>query len=412
MYRPCPRRARPNLTAVAAAVLAGGAALAPVAAQAQSSQNYYYGIRQGLYMDDNIYMSPSNAKSDVYGTTTLLGGLSMPLGRQRLHMDGQVSRSYHTEATSLGSTGYNLRGGLDFETVERISGAVNAWAQRSRADFGGLGIDYQPVDNISTARGIDASIRKGVVTRLTLEGRMGYRTQRYSRSDYRSRDVDVWDGSVGIHYRPAGSLVLGAALRLTEGEYPTFTLLPDGRSQSEGFKGRNIDFSAVWPVTGASTVRAVVSVGKKEFDNWKSNDYSGVTGNLYWDWIYSGRTQLQFGLSRDTGTEPYVQIPIGDEVPIGASGTLVRDILSARMTYALTGKTTLSARAEYLSATMPGRRALLGRERLYKLGVGVRWQATRVVAAGCDIDRKQRLAPSDYTYTSNRFGCWAEAVFR
>ena len=88
---------------------------------------YYLGVSQGFTHESNVFRSP-NGSSDTYSSTSLLGGFDQPIGRQRLFGTASVSANRYFKQSELDNTSYALNAGLDWETINKLSGNVNASA--------------------------------------------------------------------------------------------------------------------------------------------------------------------------------------------------------------------------------------------------------------------------------------------
>jgi len=121
----------PKIQGPRLAVLAATAALS-MQAWAQSSP-YYFGGGLGLTHVSNVYRQANDANSDNVTTATLLAGVDQRFGRQRLFGDGSVQSNRYQSNSSLNNQSYSVRGGLDWETLERLSGTLSGNASRAAA---------------------------------------------------------------------------------------------------------------------------------------------------------------------------------------------------------------------------------------------------------------------------------------
>ena len=119
-------------------LLAPCLALACTAAMAQSSP-YYIGVAQTLAHNSNLVALRDNqpvpaglSKSDTVSSTALVAGIDQPFGRQRLTGTANLSSNRYSRNSEFNSSGYALRLGLDWQTIERLSGRVSGRKNANR----------------------------------------------------------------------------------------------------------------------------------------------------------------------------------------------------------------------------------------------------------------------------------------
>lgn len=399
-----------RLGAVAAAALTCASA-----AHSQGSP-YYIGVSQRLTHQSNLYNAPSAGEvSDVQSSTSLLAGLNLMLGRQRLFADVTASNNRYNDNKQLDHSGYSARVGLDWETIGRLSGSLSASSTRNLADFSPAGFAASTTKNITKTDQVNATARIGVVTRLTGELSLGHRTTRFSEPLQQARENDLDELSVGVRYRPGASLTLGAALRLGMGEYPRFAEPQPGQFVSEGYDRRYVDLTADWPISGASSLSARISLGEDSYDTVKARDFSGATGSLGWRWKPTGKIGLSTTLSRDVGDQGALFAPAEPGLdPSIISINQVRNTLSVAATYEVSAKINATAGVSVSDGkSINPLTNVVGGDRTQALKLGLRWMPTRSITAGCDLGRSSRSASAiASSYDANTFGCYGEFALR
>ena len=157
--------------APAAAPPAGGLSL-PGGGDLHSANPYYIGASQAFTHDSNVYRI-ADGPSDTYSTTSLLGGFNQRIGRQRVFGSGHVSDNRYFDQDQLNNVSYGLAAGLDWETIQNLSGNIDVGLDRSRtAPVATSAIAAHR--NIATSESLDARARWGGRSLLTLEGALGY----------------------------------------------------------------------------------------------------------------------------------------------------------------------------------------------------------------------------------------------
>ena len=401
------RTMRFTLLALAASLASAGAA-----AQSSSASPYYVGITQDFTHQSNVLTGPNNSEtSDTVSTTTLRGGLNALFGRQRAYANAQFSNVRYSNVDGLNNTSYNLGVGLDWATVERISGSLAATSDRRQADFTS-GISTATLKNTQRSDDVDAKVRWGGESLLGLEAGLGSRRVTFSAPEFAAQQYRQNRGNAGLTYRPSGSLTLGAGVATQRTEFLTTAV---GQSQTDASKRNDVYGTATWVATGASTLNARINVGKTEYDQNTLANFDGVTGSLGWAWKPTGRLALNTTIARDTGQDAgFRPSSNGTTVPNAANFSRVTDTLAIGANYELTGKIALNGEASTArrSGVAAGLGSIAGSDTTNRLSLGAQWAATRVISAGCNVGRETRSASGagTYDYTNDRVGCFVSAT--
>ncbi len=382
---------RLRAAAVAAALIATGMVLA-------DSSPYYVGVSQTFGHESNLLRLESAAKvpdgysrDDTLSSTALLAGIDQPMGRQRLKGGLTLRDNRYSANDQFNNQSYAANLALDWETVNRLSGTLAGNASRTLASFNRQEVGFLSDKNFEDAKALDASVRLGVVTQYALLASAGHREVSNTLNDDRvqSRNFRQDTGSLGLRWQRSNLLILGVGLRTTEGRYPKFQHLPDGSFQADRFKRNDIDLTADYQPSGASTLNARLSSGKTEYDLVSQRNYSGLTGSLNWGWQATGKLRINTSLSRDTGQDSYaVNV---QNTSSTADYSRVNTVLRVGAEWAATSKIAVTA------SVATGQRDLVrslptlagqtindsGRERNTSFSVGARWAPTRNSLVGC-----------------------------
>ena len=397
---------RSTLFIATASLALSGAALAQ-----SPDRPWYVGLSQDFTHQSNVFGSASGAEtSDTISTTTLRGGLNVPFGRQRAYANVSLSHQRYQDLDARNNSGYVIGAGLDWSTVERLSGSLSLNANRRQADFNVGGITSLTISNIERSDEIAARFRLGVVTMLGFEAGFGQRNLSFTAPEFAAREYKQNDVNLGISYRPSGILTLGTGL---SGQRTRFAAPATGQTAADRSQRQDLYVTANWVPTGASTVSARVNIGKTEYDLGTAADFEGVTGSLSWAWRPTGRLNLTTTVSRDSGQESgFLRLVEGAPVS-GTNFSQITNALSLRAGYELTGKITLSGVLGYTRRNLvDGFTGVAGNDNASTLAVGARWAATRTMSFGCDASRESRSATGagSSDYDSNRFGCFGQVL--
>ena len=351
------------------------------------------------------------APTDWIATTTLFGGIDQLFGRQRFYANANLRDNRYRYNRLYDNQGFGLAAGLDWATVERVSGNLGLSSNRTLASFDrGNGNNAPNVaKNIEQTDQFAASVRVGVVTDVTLEA--GYSQQRQRFSEVGAR-LEQSITNLGVRERFGGTLTLGAGLRLTDGRYPDY---------NDSFHGRDLDLSANWVPNAISSVVARLSLGKTEHSLATAQDFKGVTGALGWDWKPSGKLAFSTQLSRSTGNDSSFETISGGAAAITASADNSRLTTSMWLiaNYEATAKIRLDASWSRASRALTNSLSINNAQpisatdgdRLERLRFGARYAPTRTLELGCNVGRERRSADNStltYAYRATSVACSAQ----
>jgi hypothetical protein len=391
-------------------------------ASAQSSP-YYVGISQTVGIDSNVLRAADGAvlndglsRSDTVYSTALQAGLDQPIGRQRVYGSLSLRGSRYQHNDTFNNDGYNANVGLNWETVERLSGTLSASTNRSLASFTDPFISGLRSKNLEDSTSFEASARLGVVTQYSLTANLSHREVENSlqRADVQSRNFKQDSAALGLSWQPSDLINFGLGLRQTRGRYPTF-LRADRSIGEDRFKRDDIDLTVNWRASGVSNLQARISSGKTRYDLANQRDFSGVTGSLAWAWQATGKTRFSTSLYRETGQDSYKALPSSNSSS-STDYSRVNTGLRLAVDYAATSKisatTSLSASDRDYTANLPG---LQGKDRSTQFNIGARWVPLRSVQLGCEAStdrRKLSNAGTANTISANSFSCYGQLTLQ
>jgi hypothetical protein len=391
--------------------LAAGMAVAhpPSVAQPVSSADrpWYVTLQQEIEYRTNALNSIDGGEvSDTVFTTSLGAGVNARFGRQRAYARGVLDYTRYADIEGINSNGYGLDAGLDWQTVGNLSGNLSAGAGRRQADFN-TGISTLTLKNTEKYEELNARAQWGGVGRFGVEGTAGWRRVGFSAPEFAAREYEQGSGSIGGLYRPSSLLTLGVGVGLQANDYdvPIF-----GQTEPESNERRDVYASAEWQATGASSIGGRLNATKIDYDRANAEDFSGVTGYVYWRWRPTGRTAVSTTFSRDTGQESgFQRIVVGERARLTATDfSRITNLLSVGVSYDLTGKIVLTGNLSH------ARRSLVdaltnakGRDNTTLAALRADWSVTRIVTVGCEVGYETRSASGFgvFGYDGSRVGC-------
>lgn len=411
---------RPLIHPLLAGLLAAGTG----GAWADDEPNpYYIGVTQAFSHDSNVFRSPEGTggvRSDSYWSTGLVGGLDQPIGRQRVYASGNVRTNRYQSLDALNNTSYGVNAGLDWSTIERLSGSVTLSLNQNLATYNTLQNNLPlAVRNIEQNGQFQARAQWGLVSLYSLEGSYTHRRLNYSATAYNYYNSDTDVVSLGIKYRPSGLLSLGAAVRQTRGNYGDREISANPPLVGQTYDRTDLDLTANWFATGQSTINARLSIGKQSYNDGLQSDFSGVTGWLNWTYRPTGKLRFDTAISRDTGSETYFnQAVIG--VSTGDNSRITTSLVF-NAAYEVTAKINLNAGLRFYHRSLDNTfnngtasAGIDGTDNVRSFSLGASYAPTRNWLLNCNVGRDQRSTALtqatglSYPYSANTASCSAQ----
>ena len=387
----------------------------PAAGAGWTQENpYYVGASQAFTSETNVFRAPIGQpeSDDVYSTTSLLAGVDQKIGRQRLFGDAALRYNHYRDNTQLNHTGYSADVGLDWETIESLSGRLGYTAKENLASYGADQGPFLTTKNLERTQEFVARGQYGMASLLSLEASYVYRRLDYSAPEYAFQEFRQDAGRVALLYRPGGLLTLGFGVRYTKGEYPFAVSTGPGTAQADPFTRKDIDLTAVYVVTGQSTFNARLSYTKEEHDAVTGRNLSETTGAFSWNYKPTAKLAFTTEYIHDTGAETTF-FGLGQSGVNGVgNNSVLSDTFALRAVYEVTAKIEMQAGGRYVERDLtnttqaPGL-PTSGKDRLGEIKVGITWMPTRTLLFGCSGGREKRGSDSalSYPYATNIATC-------
>ena len=412
----CPR---PWAT-VAIGVVAFGATLN---ASAQSHP-YYVSISESIGHDSNLLRLADGqdtvapyVKADTTYQTSFQGGIDQAFGRQHFSANASLRDVRYGANSLFNNQGYSGSVGLDWSTIERISGNLAASVNRSLSAFNSYQIGLLTSKNFEDTRGVNAGINVGLVTQYSLEVNAGYRsvTNTLDNDVVQARNFNQTNGGALLRWRPSSATNLSLGVREVQGRYPKYAII-NGEFQADRFKQDLVDLTGAITATGASSFDARVSYSNTRYDLNNARNFSGLTGAAGWNWQATGKLRLSTRYTRDIGQDSYAVTVFGN-VPGSSDYSRLVNTLQVNANFDATAKIGYTAGWQLtqrdvvqtiVNPLLPLNAS--GRDLSNVLSVGVRWSPLRTVSVGCDGAFERRTASGQIVAPlhSNAFSCFGQ----
>jgi hypothetical protein len=401
----------------AAAATAAALLLAPDARAEQKA--WYIGVNQSFTHNTNVFRRNDTVEADNISSTGVLGGLHFEPGRQRIHLDASAQNNRFSKLSQLDNTSYSLSSGLDWQTVEHLSGSVQYNASQNLGDYSVPGTPE--VKNVQSLKQFSASARYGFTGVLGLEGGVQHRTIDYSFTTERNTRENV--ANLGLRWGGGGPFSLGVAGRVTHGDSPNYRAVIEvdtifgpafglGPVQPDRLTRRDIDFTGTWTPSAITAVDARVSFTRESHTSSALSSFNGLTGAVTASYQPTGKLSFKGMLVRDTGTETsFISLaPVGSRTPLTARDTRVDNnrintVATLIGNWAATSKIGMNAQASTGRGTVSSSDFT---QTTSAYSLGATYVPIPSVTLGCNVSRQTATG----TASSSIVGCNASFILR
>lgn len=407
--------------------LVGGVALAAVGSAGAEANPYFIGVNQAVSYESNLFNldstepQPANVKAwtDAISTTSIKGGLDQPFGRQRFYFTGNVAQNIYKRNTQLNNTSYGIDAGLDWATIERLTGTVRLTANQGLGGFNLYGTTENFEKNVQATQQALVTARWGMTPRVSLD--LGYIFRRVNMSNEAAANNEYSQntGTVGLGYGGDKVLTLGAAFRFSKTDYPKYKPDPTPPNYvADVADGRNIDFTASWVPNGLSKLDGRLSFSEVTHTENTANDFRGLTGSLRWEYRPTGKLFTRASLLVAPGSSATFNDFSGDTKPFVNSA---RSSTSVRLgaTYLATGKIEVNGFVDFsndrLAQQDNGGTVETGTARNTSFQLGAKYSPTRNIDLLCSVRNQVRSVSNPKVsnpYSGNFVLCSAELLLQ
>jgi hypothetical protein len=433
-------RNRLPLETLAATAAALGFALAGAEAGAQvvdasssyggapDANPYYIGVRAALTHSSNVFLV-ENGPGDTYASGTLLGGFDQQIGRQRIFGRGSVSDNRYRNEEVLDNVSYSFAGGLDWETIEHLSGNLNVAFDRNLAVPAAIAGAPTQTRNQATTQSVAGAVRWGGPSLFTLEARANYSDLSYSDPTYVSSESNRVGGSLGVYYHSGGPLRVGLAARVDRTRTPQAFIDPNtGQHVATRLDGQNVDLLLDYDVSGQLVGNARLSYTRQTNAYVDTTAFSGITGGVALNWTLTGKTSIRFDAAHDAGFNSqayntFIFTPTNSGIALTPvlgvySNNQITDSAGLGVNYLATAKITATANLRYLRARSTPQDIngpLPDIVDISKVAaVGASYEITRYWGAACNVGYEKRdvSGGQNFAYNVKTVGCSTQFTWR
>lgn len=374
------------------------------------------GVSQAFTHDTNLFRSPSGtpSDSDLRSVTGLMAEWNQPLGRQRLHASAGVAAHRFRDFDQLDHVASSAHAGIDWSTVERLSGTLRYAYNRSLADYGTAGAPRITSRNLESAQLAEFTARYGVAARTALRAGLERRQVDYSAQAFQDREYRQDVVALGIEHGLERALRWGVGVRHTDGRRPRFTEVSPGVFRADESTRRDVDFTAEWTPTGRSTFNGRVSHSREDHSAPELADFSGITGSLGWDYALTGKIRMHAQFDRDTGAETRFSDFTGNAPEYTLDSSRVTNTAQLRLRYAPTAKIEAHAGYRHSTGKLSNTSGESGRDTTRAVQLGAHYAVSRSFDIGCQWQHERRTSSTTLSspYRATMTTCLARLALR
>lgn len=429
-----PRLPRPPARIATLLALACRCAIADDASTATTATTpdadpYTLSVQETATHDSNVFRAPDGvavpagaSRSDWSSTTSLLGTIDQPFGRERLKANAQVDLDRFGGNSQLDTTthAFNLEG--DWATVGRVSGELGYLNNTQLYRYSLDSTQVLTARNVLGSEGGFARLHFGTGSRLSIDLAANALNQTYSEDLFASRDLRRHDVSAGLTWRQTPDLSFSLSDRRTIGAYPGFTQLQQVNGVStevvtpDHFSRNDVVLGVVYAPTGASTFKLDLATAREHHSVITARSSRVWSADGQWIWRPGGRTQVTLDFLRDDDTGS------SDSTLYSANADARRrTAVSAKVDYLLTGKISLHLSGGFTHRDLDSAFADIpqlderGSDRQVDAAFGFDYAVLRHALAGCEVSRERRTTQGaltiTYPYSANVASCRLQLTF-
>ncbi len=396
-------RSGPFRASLLMVAMAGGA-------MADELDTLQFRASQTFQHDSNIFRLSDQAntqavlgrpeRSDTVSTTTVGFRLNKPVGLQRFEVGANLEVNKYSRFSNLDFNAVNYAAAWRWSLTPSFHG--NLTTDRREYVDNAADVQNQGQVNRRTDKStvFDAEYELDGVWRLL--GGVFKRDSKSSQPFVFQGDSKLTGSEVGFRYQFPYATSLAYRFKNSSGEYSN-NFFP-GIAGSD-FKDREHELRGEWRPGGRTTLNGRVAYLDRKHDTLPVRDFSGVIGQVDWNYEFTGKTSAAAGVVRELGsyqtnTASYYE------------GT--RIFVAPR--WNATEKISLLARYDYgvrdFKGPLPGFASTDRRDRLQLASFAAEYQAFRELKLRAWVQQDRRKSNEvGADYKSNAIGIAAEASF-
>ena len=342
-----------------------------------------------------------NPQSDTIKSGYVGLRVDKPYAQQRFQVDVTETATRYDRFSHLDFDALSYRGAWLWHLSPRVSGTLSADRteslvpfEESRGTQRDLRISQNRVFNL------DAWIFGGWHGLLGVSQSKQTSEQTFqSVPDFRSVSEEA-----GVKYIAQSNSWASLIRRSIQGHYLNPASFPVSTG-NDAYRQDESELRAGWVLNGRSTVLSRLAWIERHNENFTPRNFSGLTGELGYNWIPTAKLHLDFLAKRDLS--PYQDM---------FSAYRVDNVLSFAPSWQVSGKITLHMRLEHIQSHFRGGVAVSGapsrNDTTRTALLGADWSLLRGVSVGASLQRQRRSSNNtSFEYDDTIAGVNASLMF-
>lgn len=342
----------------------------------------------GAYESNILRAEDGRGRGSPVSTSGVDVQMDQSWGRQHFQGGAGLAHQKFWHQDLLTNNPYSVNGELDWSAAGLVEGELGGDHRRQLFVYSQAGDDFERnMEELSRAW---FRVRKGVVTKLTLEGGINAFDRSFS-SDGAGGAQRYVAGQGGIRYQPSPDLWGRSIFRYTRGAFPERT------AGGDDYIRRDVEIGINWRPSGASYLEARLSAGRENHSLTTVRSVDVWAAGLSWRWQASGKLGLSLSLDRDSDTGSSTALIVSDDgqVDLGNVGsTRTSTSASAGVAWAATSKINLNVRGRVAKRELDSRRSgsvgFDGGDLMRGVVVGIVYRPLRSLDLSCNVALERR----------------------
>lgn len=340
-------------------------------------------VGANVTQDSNLFRQSDSLgpSSDVISSGYLGLRIDKPYAQQRFQADLTETTTRHEEFPNLNSDTFAYRGAWLWHLTPRISGSLGADRTQSLVSF---------ADTSGTTRNLRVSQNRQLSLDAFITGGWHVlfgisRATQASESatliepDFRSKSAEA-----AIRYEARSGSSISVLRRRSEGRYAD-TEAPGAAISiaNQDYRQDESDVQTTWIFSRRSTLTGRVTWIERRHDRVSQRDFSGLAGNLGYNWTPPGKIAVAFSAQR--ALYPRQE---------GGATYGVDNSYSVAPTWQVSAKTTVHARKQRVKSYLSG--ATVRRDTTTdSLFVEASWAPRTSVTTGVSLEHQRRTSDNE-----------------
>ena len=277
-----------------------GVLLAGCAHAADDTEGFHFGGGLNVVNDSNVFRSaptdPAGVTSATVTTVYGLAGFDRTYGEHHVFANVNFGRVLYSNGLSdYDYSSQTADAGYRLGSWDSFNAGIEWVRSAAQVNFGDT---VFKVPDVVTRDSLTADVDQHVIGDWHLVASATGSWERYSDAASSISDLERFGGQVGVRYIPTYGNRIDLLFGQTRGRYPNgaTTAFSDA-----GYRDRLVDLSVSWRFSGSGRLDGHAGYLQRRNDTLTFRDFSGLSSDLTWVWMPTGKTTLTLSGSRVMG---------------------------------------------------------------------------------------------------------------